>query len=114
MIGENIKVRKYLTQPKDDIPFDALISVRYSVRKGYGRWVEKQAKSSMFPKNWDITRVKQEIALAYEDMMQKGKFNKIKNFKSPKYLGISSNGRFKIAIEIDDFGNITNAYPYIR
>ncbi len=114
VIGENIRVRKYLTQPKNNIPFDALISVRYSARKGYGRWIEKQAKSSMFPTNWDITRVKQEIALVYEKMIQSSKFDEIKNMKSPKYKNLDSNNKFEIVIEFDQFGNLTNAYPNIR
>lgn len=42
VIGENIKVRRYLTRPKDNLPFDALISVRYSVRERMGRWIEKK------------------------------------------------------------------------
>ncbi len=52
---KNIKIRKYLTEPIDDKPFDTLISVRYK----NGQWIEKASKSSMFPKNWDITRVKE-------------------------------------------------------
>lgn len=37
VIGKNIRVRKYLTQPIDDLPFDALIEVRYK----NGDWIEK-------------------------------------------------------------------------
>lgn len=50
------------------MPFDALILVRYK----QGQWIEKQVKSSMFPKKWDIKRVKEEIAMDYDAMIKEG------------------------------------------
>jgi len=109
VIGENLRVRRYLTRPKDNLPFDALISVRYSQRGRYmGKWVDKQSKSSMFPMNWDITRVKQEIALVYEDMVESGYTLR---FENNKWRGFVSDKKFEIIIEVDKQGNITNAYP---
>ncbi|MDR6969180.1 hypothetical protein J2X31_003207 [Flavobacterium arsenatis] len=110
VIGENIRVRKYLTQPVDGHPFDALIEVRYK----NGQWIEKQAKSSMFPINWNIQRVKEEIALVYENMIKSGTFEQIKNHKSPSFKTLDSTEEFEIKIEFDEIGNITNAYPNIK
>lgn len=62
----------------------------------------------MFPKNWDITRVKQEIALVYEEMIKSGFELKYSN---NKWSFPDSNGKFIIQIEVDNLGNITNAYP---
>ena len=105
VIGENIRVRRELTPPTDDMPFDALIEIRYK----QGQWIEKQAKSSMFPKNWDIQRVKDEIALVYEDLVKTGY-----DFRYPNYPHRfqDSTGKFIIQIEVDNLGNITNAYPF--
>lgn len=86
------------------MPFDALIEVRYK----NGQWIKKTAKSSMFPKNWDIERVKQEIALVYDKMIQEG--FKLK-WENNKYTAPDSNENFEIQIENDKFGNLTNAYP---
>jgi len=104
LIGSTIKVERYLTTPIDDVPFDAIISVKYR----RGMWINKISKSTMFPKNWNIHRVKTEIALIYDDMISSG-FTLI--YKNNKYVGKSSQG-FDILIEVDDLGNITNAYPY--
>ncbi|WP_430613036.1 hypothetical protein [Flavobacterium sp. JP2137] len=54
----------------DDMPIDALISIRYSIRQKTGKWIDKRQKSSMFPMNWDINRVKQEIALVYDEWVK--------------------------------------------
>lgn len=109
VIGKNIRVRKYLTQPIDDLPFDALIEVRYK----NGDWIEKTAKSSLFPKNWDIQRVKEEIALVYNEMIKSGKEYNLQS-TNRKFDGPSSTGGFRIQIEFDELGNITNAYPIIN
>ncbi len=89
VIGENIQIRKELTAPVNDKPFDALIEVRYK----NGQWIEKQAKSSMFPKNWNIQRVKEEIAFVYEEMIKDG-FEL--QFKNNKYKAFNSNHNFEI------------------
>jgi hypothetical protein len=108
-IDKNIKIRRFLSSNLYDKPFDALISVRYK----NGQWIEKQAKSSMFPKNWNIDRVKQEIALVYDEMINSGKFEQIKNYRNPQFKALDSTGKFEIIIEFDNLGNITNAYPKI-
>lgn len=48
----------------------------------------------MFPKNWDITRVKEEIALVYDKMNNYGIFNQIKN-RSPSFKALGSTGGFE-------------------
>ncbi|MCP1997086.1 EndoU domain-containing protein [Flavobacterium sp. HSC-61S13] len=110
VIGFTVKIRKYLTKPVDDMPFDALISVRYRVQGRLGQWIDKEAKSTMFPINWDITRVKQEIALVYDEMI---KVNiKLKSANN-KFQFPAPNGKFRIQIEVDQLGNITNAFPIL-
>jgi len=99
--GLNFKVRRYLTQPIDDKPFDVLISVKYK----NGEFLDKVAKSTMFPKNWGITRMNEEIALIYDEA--------VRLEKQFDYIQKNSLGTFKIKIEFDSFGNITNAYPII-
>ena len=106
---KNIKIRMYLTKPIDDMPFDTLISVRYK----NGQWIEKASKSSMFPKNWDITRVKEEIAFVYEEMIKSGRRYHPKN-TNRDFISWNSNKTFKIKIEFDELGNITNAYPWLK
>ncbi|WP_430612946.1 EndoU domain-containing protein [Flavobacterium sp. JP2137] len=43
------------------MPYKAKIYVKY--RSG---WIEKAAMSSMFPKNWTMERIQQEVAFVYE------------------------------------------------
>ncbi len=109
VVNKNIKIRKYLTEPIDDLPFDALISVRYK----NGQWIDKVAKSSMFPENWDLIRVKEEIALVYDEMMKNRKKFHPKS-KNRDYISLNSEKTFKIKIEFDEFSNFTNAYPWIK
>ena len=83
------------------MPFDALISVKYK----NGVFLDKVAKSSMFPKNWGITRINEEIALVYDEAVRLGKqFN---------HKALDSSGNFWIKIEFDQLGNITNSHPVI-
>jgi len=98
-----------MTQLADDVPFKAKISIKY--KDGY---LVKNAESSMFPKNWDVKRIQEEIAYVYENTVAKGLNKKI---KAPtdlfdKYEGSTSVG-FKIRIEVDNTGKIMNAYPII-
>ena len=106
LIGTKIIIREYLTNLIDDRPFEALISILNEE----GKWIEKLRKSSMFPKNWDIAKVKQEIALVYDQMIESGFELK---WSINKYTGKSTNG-FDILIEVDKAGNIKNAYPIIN
>ncbi|PWW29977.1 EndoU domain-containing protein [Chryseobacterium sp. AG844] len=94
----------------DDIPFKAKISIKY--KDGY---LVKNAESSMFPKNWDLKRIQEEIAYVYENTVVKGQgvnpASLGKKFKQYKFK--DSSGRFDILIEVDDAGNIMNAYPLL-
>ncbi|KQS52862.1 hypothetical protein ASG38_16250 [Flavobacterium sp. Leaf359] len=66
----------------------------------------------MFPKNWDLIRIQQEIAYVYEKTVSKGvgKLTRNPNDLFNGFLGTSTSG-FDIKIEVDDLGNIMNAYP---
>ncbi|MGN7865233.1 EndoU domain-containing protein [Chryseobacterium sp. 22458] len=99
-----------MAQLADDVPFKAKISIKY--KDGY---LVKNAESSMFPKNWDLKRIQEEIAYVYENTVVKGQgINPAslgKKFKQYKFK--DSSGRFDILIEVDDAGNIMNAYPLL-
>jgi len=94
----------------DDVPFKAKISIRY--RDGY---LVKNAESSMFPKNWDIKRIQEEVAFVYENTVEKGvgaNPNSLnKKFKQYKFKATSDS--FDILIEVDDSGFILNSYPLL-
>ncbi|MBK7504552.1 MAG: hypothetical protein IPI52_05540 [Bacteroidetes bacterium] len=75
--------------------------------------MENKPNRLCFPKNWNIDRVKQEIALVYDEMINSGKFEQIKNYRNPQFKALDSTGKFEIIIEFDNLGNITNAYPKI-
>ncbi|MEG1591666.1 hypothetical protein [Chryseobacterium sp.] len=96
--------------PKD-IPFKAKVTIR-SLK---GKMFPKSAESSMFPRNWSEIRIKEEVALAYEKSFVKGiglNPNSVnKKFKQYKFK--DSLGNFDILIEVDDIGNIMNAYPLL-
>lgn len=89
-----------------DIPFKANVEMKY----GLGV-VKKKNTSSFFPKNWDIKRVKQEIALVYDEMLRSGKSFPYEN---NKFFFLDSTKSFEIQIEFDQFGNLTSAYPKIN
>ncbi|WP_299105594.1 EndoU domain-containing protein [uncultured Tenacibaculum sp.] len=99
-----------VTNLLDDVPFKARIKVK-SLR---GKVFSKRAESSMFPKNWNEQRVKEEIAFVYENTFIKGVNKRPSQHadKFDKFEGLSTSG-FKIRIEIDKSGNIMNAYPII-
>lgn len=90
----------------DDVPFKANVEMKY----GNGV-VKKKKTSTFFPKNWDIKRVKEEVALIYDDLIKNGK-----DFSKPpfKHRLPNSEKTFKILIEFDEFGNMTSAYPLIN
>ncbi|SMC46824.1 EndoU nuclease [Moheibacter sediminis] len=69
----------------------------------------------MFPKNWKLDRIQEEIAYVYENTVAKGigQLEKKPTDLFNKFIGESSNG-FDILVEVDDVGNIMNAYPYLR
>ncbi|WP_261975632.1 EndoU domain-containing protein [Olleya sp. ITB9] len=90
----------------DDIPFKANVEMIVD-----GVKYTKKATSTLFPKNWDINRVKEEIALVYDDLVKSGKdFSKFPY----KHKIMNSEETFEILIEFDEFGNLTNAYPWIK
>ncbi len=98
-----------MTQLADDLPFKAKISIKY--KDGY---LVKNAESSMFPKNWDVKRIQEEIAYVYENTVAKGGAIYDDTGKFMKYRYYSSDGTFKILIEVDDSGTIMNAYPHLK
>ena len=70
----------------------------------------KQAKSSIFPTNWNYTRIQEEIAWVYENTVAKG--TGLKNITEngiSNYEGLSSTG-FQIRIQLKD-GKIINSHP---
>lgn len=96
-----------------DTPFKAIIDIK-SLK---GKLFPKKEKSSMFPRNWDLTRIKEEVAFVYENTVAQGDgFIKTSINTDSKiihqYLGKSTNG-FGLLIELDDAKNIINAYPFI-
>lgn len=95
----------------DDIPFKAKVKIK-SLK---GKVFPKQAESSMFPKNWDKQRIKEEIAYVYENTFIKGmgKIPRQSNDKFDKYEGLTTNN-FKIRIEVNDINEIVNSYPIIN
>ncbi len=96
--------------PKD-VPFKA----RVTIKSLKGKLFPKSAESSMFPRNWSVKRIKEEVALVYENTVMKGVGldpNSI-NLKFKKYKMKDSLGNFDILIEIDDLGNIINSYPLL-
>lgn len=65
---------------------------------------------SFFPINWDIKRVKQEIALVYDEML---KSERSFPYENNKFFFLDSTNSFEIQIEFDKFGKLTSAYPKI-
>ena len=69
----------------------------------------------MFPKNWSIERIQEEIAFVYEKVV--GDSNLIKMDATSTRLGrmeAECSCGFKIRIEFDIEKNILNAYPIIN
>ncbi|MFC6097346.1 EndoU domain-containing protein [Flavobacterium qiangtangense] len=94
----------------DDIPFKAKVTIKSLKGKKFPKFEE----SSIFPKNWSLERIQEEIAFVYENTVAKGvgKLQKGPTDLFDKYENFTTNG-FKIRIEVDDLGNIMNAYPII-
>jgi hypothetical protein len=90
----------------NDVPFKANVEVIYSNRN-----IPKQNTSSFFPKNWNIQRVKEEIALVYEEMIKSGKLFKYEN---NTFVSMDSTNSFLIQIEFDNLGNLTSSYPKVN
>ncbi|MGB5981095.1 MAG: hypothetical protein WBG46_03020 [Nonlabens sp.] len=89
-----------------DVPFLANVQLIYE-----NRYLDKKALSSFFPMNWTYDRVRGEIAFIYENLI-----NLQIDFQTPpfKYVKFSSDGSFQIQLEINEKGNIVNAYPNIK
>jgi len=108
-IGKTIRLKgkPIPNPPRVNQPYRTKIDVKY--RDG---WLEKEAMSSMFPSNWDLEQIKQEIAFVYENTVAKGvgQIPKKKKGILNKFIG-ESTSRFDIVLEIDDYGKILNAYP---
>jgi len=104
---EGLKTIEKLT---DDTPFIAKVIVKSK----YGKRFPKINTSSMFPKNWSLERIQEEVAWVYENTVAKGvhQLRRAPNDKFTKYQFKSTVG-FDIRIEVNDIGNITNAYPLL-
>src|SRR5690606_3284285 len=72
VLGKNIRIKKGTKTipdpPFTDLPFKANIEVRYKS----GKWLEKPQSSSMFPENWSLERIQEEVAFVYENTVAKG------------------------------------------
>lgn len=99
----------------NNVPIDTPFKCKINIKSKYGKVFVKSAPSSIFPKNWDIKRVREEIAWVYENSVAKGRGlnpdSVTKKFK--QYKSKNGNGNFDILIEVDDDLNIINAYPLI-
>lgn len=91
----------------DDVPFKANVEMKYN-----GGVVKKTNTSTFFPKNWDIKRVKEEIALVYDEMLKSGRVYDPRA-TNRKFDFLCSDGTFRIQIEFDELGNLTSAYPIV-
>ncbi len=89
----------------DDVPFKANVNIKYN-----NSIIKKTNTSSFFPINWDIKKVKQEIALVYDEMSKSGRSFPYEN---NKFFFLDSTKSFEIQIEFDKLGNLTSAYPKI-
>jgi len=115
-ITRYVKVNSFLIPPNarsladvlDDTPFKCKITIKSK----YGKEFVKSAPSSMFPRNWDLTRIKEEVAFVYEVAQKNSSMIKVEATTTAfgKIEGNTSNG-FKILIEVDINGNIMNSYP---
>jgi len=67
-IGKTIRLKgkPIPNPPRVNQPYRTKIDVKY--RDG---WLEKEAMSSMFPKNWTMERIQQEVAFVYENTVAK-------------------------------------------
>ena len=70
----------------------------------------------MFPENWSLERIQEEVAWVYENTVAKGNGlnpNSLnKKYKQYKYF--DSTGKFEILLEVDESLNIVNSYPIIN
>lgn len=115
-LNEFLKVDSVIDPPGiskvRDLPNDLPFKARVTIKSLKGKLFPKSAESSMFPRNWSIKRIQEEVALVYENTVAKG-LSQIPRQPTDvfdKYRGASTSG-FDIIIETDDFGNIMNAYP---
>jgi hypothetical protein len=88
----------------NDVPFKANVNVKYNTG------IIKKTNTSSFSYKLDIKRVKQEIALVYDEMLKSGRSFPYEN---NKFFFLDSTNSFEIQIEFDKFGNLTSAYPKI-
>ena len=93
----------------NELPLNLPFKAKIQVKSLNGKTFDKFQKSSIFPPNWDLQRVKEEVAWVYENTAAKGKGLKTKKGDISNFEGISTNG-FEIRIQIKD-GNIINAHP---
>lgn len=72
----------------------------------------KEPLTSIFPKNWNLERIQQEVAFVYENTVARGLGKRPKSVDDvlEKYIG-ECTSEFDILIEVDEFNRIVNAYP---
>jgi len=87
--------------------FKAKVSIKYSLSQLF----PKDAISTMFPKNWSLERIKEEVAFVYENTVVKGVIPRHLSDNTLTYDGVSSTG-FKIRIQMKN-GKIINTHPII-
>ena len=93
----------------NNVPFEANVDLIFS-----NRFIPKKGTSSFFPVNWTEKRVKGEIALVYQKLLDSGKFEELAKLTSPKFRSLDSNSEFEILIEFNKLGKLTNAYPIVK
>ncbi len=99
-----------ISELAEDIPFKAKINIKSLS----GEIFPKRIESSMFPKNWSLERIQEEVAWVYENTVAKG-VNVFDNTgKFDKYIFTNSDETFNIIIEVNDVKKIMNSYPKIK
>ncbi len=111
-IGKSLRLKgnPIPSVPKDNQPCKTKIYVKYK-----DGWIEKEATSSMFPKNWDLERIQQEVAFVYENTVARSKgldiktlYRNIQNYKG------KCTSDFDVLIQVDRNKNILDSYPLIK
>lgn len=83
-----------------------------SIYEDFKKEFLKLEESSMFPKNWTLKRIQQEIAFVYENTVLKRKGLTYTKKGISNYEGLCSEG-FKVRIQIKE-NKIINAHPIIN
>ncbi len=111
--NKNIKLKKGTFKipnpPVDDLPYLANIEIKYR-----SSFLPKRNTSTMFPENWRLERIQEEVAWVYENTVAKGENLFSTEGKFDKYIFTNSKKSFNIIIEVNDEGYVINSYPKIN